>query len=315
MGNFVSVDGAPVSIEELFNEERVSPIEILRDYCSNLKAWSVEDSGPGKTLVKSIDFTQDFSAFSPNHSFIIVHTFRKGMNKDVFSGRSSSRNIKLSSHSLLQLAASTYQISLHGLENRFGVNDLQNFFYSKSSNIGFRDMLIVPTEEFGYSVYVWHGKSSNFYVQAKATTLGFNIDRKLMMDENEVKKVFCKGTPMSICDYYHNDVPNFISPNAHELKSISSSSMAICMYLFQHCHLFRDLIQTPNSSLAENVGGKNVSQRSLLQLPPSDHHSESTTPKRDHVKDGFHRDSEYLASPAGSPRANSPALDNDVNYE
>ncbi|EFC43640.1 predicted protein [Naegleria gruberi] len=301
MGNHVSIDEKPQTIEDLFKDY---PYREQNFFSSNIKIWKFEESSSDQCVVSPLNFTMEFSSFNPHHCYVVLHTFNKG---EEFQNQDNQRKaIKLTSHSLLQLAASTVNLTLPGLENRFCVNDLQNFFFSKCSNIGFREKLTLLGESlngFSYCVYVWHGKNASTFLQSSSTTAGLDLDRKLLLNEKVVRRAFSCGEPSSICNYYHNDIPSFTSESILEIKKTSSSSLAICMTLFQYCHLFRQLIHNPEtiSQLPDNVGSKDVAFRALLQLPPTVEITSSFQPAEQENQIHDNDIPEYMASPAASP--------------
>ncbi|KAG2392268.1 hypothetical protein C9374_012520 [Naegleria lovaniensis] len=298
MGTTVSVDSSPFEcIEDLLRELRTSKIvgtepTSNHSFHHNIKGWIYEDHS--SLSISSLDFTKDFSSFSPNHSYLLVHTFRSQASPSN-NQAIENRRIKLSSHSLLQLVASTSNISLEGLEAKLSTGDLQQY-YSKSSNFGFRKSLQSSVDEkYGFSVYVWHGKTVKSFVKFKAISDGYGIERELLRNASLVESFFGIGNPVSICDYYHNDLPT--KHNALNLSNASFSSLAICLTLFQHCHLFRNIFHDNMFNQDDNMRHE-YTFSSLLQLPPS----ESNLKRKPSDDEG----AEYVCSPANSPRGEDP---------
>ncbi|KAF0978606.1 hypothetical protein FDP41_002426 [Naegleria fowleri] len=301
MGSTVSVDSSVfANIEAMLRDLRAhlgrESEETPNSYFQhNIKGWIYEEriSDEQSSLrVSALDFTKDFTSFSANHSYVLIHTFRNQSRNDNVQ-KSENRRIKLSSHSLLQLVASASNISLEGLEAKLSTGDLQEYFFSKSSNFGFRKSIPRDEETYGFSVYVWHGKAVKSYVKFKAISDGYDLERELLRHERRIERIFHSGNPVSICDFYHNDLPT--KQSGLKLSNASVSSLAICLTLFQHCHLFRNLFHSELFSIQDDTKLKQeYTFSSLLQLPPSDTNLKG--------KPSDDMDAEYVCSPANSPR-------------
>ncbi|KAL9658336.1 hypothetical protein ABK040_015656 [Willaertia magna] len=298
MGGVVSVDSSPINIEDLVKkQEDEFEKELNNSFSSNIKVWSFEPKHDSavESIIKSIDFTKDFQYFNPKHCYLVLHLFHT---EKKHSSTITNTKAKLSSHSLFQLAISASQhLSSRGLEHSFSVNELQTSFFSKSitNNLFTIRSNSLEGGYLWYDIYLWHGKESNPCIQAEAIAKCYDIERILLMDESIVTDLFSRGSPVPLCEHYVNDIP-LIGGKENEISRISSSQAVLYMSLYQQCHLFRSLLINNLDGLYDS----DVVFRTLLQAPPSEQALNVSTQSKYQSDDDS--DTEYMASPAASPR-------------
>jgi predicted protein tyrosine phosphatase len=282
MGNSISVDSSPILYSSLVKYV-ASPTVFHHSFKSNIKAWSFQPDRTDRidAEITPVDFT-NFTTFDNKKCYILLHLFRKN-----FVTPPTNHNTVTQNHlnSLFGLAISTSkQLTPRGLEHRFSVHDLQTTFFQEALQHTCSNQ---TSSQVSYDLYLWHGKESPMTIQAAAITRGFEIERKLL-ESNIPDSIFESGKPVPLVRYFHDDVPP-VRNNLSNLSHHKTSSVALYMSLYQHCHLFRTLANLDTEE--ETVDDcHDVAFRSLLQLPPLDMDDSSS-------KDDLDEEQDFIASP------------------
>jgi predicted protein tyrosine phosphatase len=250
MGSNISIDSAPVPYNTFVKQAGVA--NTSSEYKSNIKAWSFQSDKQDQMDTKTlpVDFSS-LTKFDNQKCYLILHLFRK-------ESKIPLKNVKLTlngnktDNSLLDLAISTSkQLSPRGLEHLFSVHDLQTSFFGDTLRTSSNSGSIVS-----YDLYVWNGKDSSLSLQAYAVTKGFEVERKLL-EHNFCEYAFEAGKPISILQYFVNDLPR---------ERVKSTTF---LELYKRSHLFRTLV---NIDTVKDVIDEHHDKtfRSLLRLPPRD---------------------------------------------
>jgi len=328
MGNHISVDTCPRSLGDLFalDPQSASTDTVDYDDCSqfssNIKAWAFKarKDDPLESDTLPVDFTNNsFSSFDSTQCYIVLHLFRqKNRSSSHVSNvqtvvepsplhmSSKDKNVGKLQSSLLKLAISTSeQLTPRGTEHKFSTHDLQTIFFNSriyNPNNGGATKSD-SQQEVHYDLYLWHGKSSSVSTQAFAITKGYEMERRLL--NNKIpQNMFYAGKPETITRYFVDDVPPVRSKSA-QLHNTSSSSVALFMSLYQHCHLFRSLAKNDCSGETGEDGEDepDIAFRSLLQLPPGDNNQSFLSIDGMSALSDDDDDTDMKASPMNSPQS------------
>ena len=193
MGNEVSVDIQPLSIEDLGNEVSSKP---KIKYMTNLKIWECRET------MKNLNF-EKFQAFNPKSNYIVLV-----LNRDI---ERSPKSLNLNSiqnsaeESLFEVCQSaTDNLTPRGLSSEF-----------------------CRTMEFegnSFQLFLWNGKKSSKVTRALSLSKCYQIEE--ILNEENIENFMDNGIPEPISKYYKTDVidaSNLYAPELYQnlLKNCS----------------------------------------------------------------------------------------------